>query len=84
MNMTNFADMFSIETPTFILVHKILNASSLPLGLVIEKNVFKLPGFFNLTNSKNQTSNKQLIILKVNFLRFCEFMKRMGLALYFL
>ena len=84
MNMTNFGDMFSIETPTFILVHKILNASSLPFNMEIEKNVFKLPGFFNLKNRKNQTSNKRLIMLKVNFLRFCEFMKRMGLALYFL
>jgi hypothetical protein len=64
MNMTNVNATFSIETPTFKLVHKILNASSLPFNVESEENTLKLPGLLNLTN------DKKLITLKVNQLNF--------------
>ena len=64
--MTNVDATFSIETPTFKLVHKILNASSLPFDVESENNMLKLPGFMNLTNGKNLTNDKKLITLKVD------------------
>jgi hypothetical protein len=70
MNMTQLEDMFSIETPTFILVHKKSNISSLPFDMGIENNSFQLPIFSNLTNNKNQTNQTQEITLKVNDFNF--------------
>jgi len=35
LNMTQLEDMFSIETPTFILVHKKSNISSFPIDMEI-------------------------------------------------
>jgi hypothetical protein len=68
--MAQLEDMFSIETPTFILVHKKSNISN---DMKIENNSFQLPGF-NLTNNKSQINETKLIMLKVNDLKyFCFF-----------
>ena len=64
-NMTQLEDIFSIETPAFMLVHKKSNISSFPFDMEIENNSFKLPKFSNLTNSNNQTNQTKQIILKV-------------------
>jgi hypothetical protein len=66
LNMTQLEDMFSIETPTFILVHKKSNISSFPFDMEIESNSFKLPRFSNLTIRNNQTNQTKQITLKVN------------------
>ena len=69
--MAQLEDMFSIETPTFILVHKKSNKS---YDMKIENNSFQLPGLFNLTNNKSQINETKLIMLKVNDLKyFCFF-----------
>jgi hypothetical protein len=65
LNMTQLEDMFSIETPTFMLVHKKSNVSSFPFDMDIEKNTFQLSSFFNLTNGNNQTNQTKIITLKV-------------------
>ena len=66
LNMTQSEDMFSIETPTFMLVHKKSNVSSFPFDMEIENNTFQLSSFFNLTNGNNQTNQSKIITLKVN------------------
>jgi hypothetical protein len=67
-NMTQLKEMISIETPTFILIHKKINISSMPFFMFIENNSFQLPGFFNLTNNENQINRIKQITLKVNIL----------------
>ncbi len=66
LNMTQLEDMFSIETPTFVLVHKKSNISSFPFDMEIEKNTFRLSSFLNLTNGNNQTNQTKQVTLKVN------------------
>ncbi len=66
--MTQLEEMISIETPTFILIHKKINISSMPFVMFIENNSFQLPGFVNLTNNENQINQTKQIILKVNIL----------------
>jgi hypothetical protein len=67
LNMTQLEDIFSIETPTFMLLYKKSNVPSLPFNIIsIENNSICLPGFFNLTINKNQTNIKKQITLKVN------------------
>jgi hypothetical protein len=66
LNMTQLEDMFSIETPTFLLVHKKSNVSSLPIDMRIENNSFQLPVSLNLTNKNNRTNQTKIITLKVN------------------
>jgi hypothetical protein len=65
LNMTQLEDMFSIETPTFILVHKKSNISSFPFNMQIENNSFQLPRFSILTIRNNQTNQTKQITLKV-------------------
>ena len=65
--MSSLENTFTIETPSFILIHTKLNTSTLPFNMKIENNSFNLPGFFNMTNSKNQSNNDQLITLRVNY-----------------
>ena len=65
--MTQLEDIFSIETPTFMLAYKIEKISSLPFKKMnIENNSLNLPRFFNLTWNKNQTNFNQQMTLKVN------------------
>ena len=66
LNMTQLEDMFSIETPTFVLVHKKSNISSFPFDMEIEKNTFRLSSFLNLTNGNNQTNQTKQVTLEVN------------------
>jgi len=66
LNMTQLEDMFSIETPTFILVHKKSNITSFSFDMEIEKNKFQQSSFFNLTNGNNQTNQTKQVTLKVN------------------
>ncbi len=66
LTQTQLKDMISIETPTFILVHKKTNVSSLPFDMEIDKNTFQLPGFFNLTTNNKQINATNQITLKVN------------------
>ena len=63
-NMTQLEDMFSIETPTFILVHKKSNITTLPFKMEFKNNTIQLPDLFNLINNNNQNETKQ-ITLKV-------------------
>jgi len=65
LNMTQLEDMFSVETPTFILVHKKSNISSFPFNMQIENNSFQLPRFSILTIRNNQTNQTKQITLKV-------------------
>ena len=67
LNMTQLEDVFLIETPTFMLVYKIANISSLSFkNMSIENNSICLPGFFNFTCNKSQTNLNKQMILKVN------------------
>ena len=67
LNMTQLEDIFSIETPTFMLVYKIANISSFPYeNMSIENNLLCLPGFFNFTWNKNLTNSNKQMTLKVN------------------
>jgi len=68
--MTRLEDMISIETPTFILIHKNSNASSLSLDMEIEKNSFQLPRFFNLSTNNKQINDANQITLKVKDLEY--------------
>jgi len=68
--MTRLEDMISIETPTFILIHKNSNASSLSLDMEIENNSFQLPGFFNLSTNNKQINDANQITLKVKDLEY--------------
>jgi len=63
--MTQWEDMFSIESPTFKIVHKKSNISSLPFSMEIENNRFQLPSLLNLINNNNQIDDSTLITLKV-------------------
>ena len=65
LNMTQLEDIFSIETPAFMLVHKKSNISYFPFDMQIENNSFKMPRFSNLTNGNNQTNQTKQITLKV-------------------
>ena len=64
--MTKLEDMISIETPTFILIHKNSNASSLSIDMEIENNSFQLPGFYNLS-TKKASANLILNTYQVSF-----------------
>ena len=68
--MTKLEDMISIETPTFILIHKNSNASSLSLDMEIENNSFQLPRFFNLSTNNKQINDANQITLKVKDLEY--------------
>ena len=72
-NMTQLEDMFSIQTPMFILIHKKSNISSLSFEMEIENNTFQLPDLFYLINNKNKINDSNLITLKVNDLIWFEF-----------
>ncbi len=65
--MSSLENTFTIETPSFILIHSKLNTSTLPLNMNIENNSFNLPGFYYLTNTKNHSNIDQLITLRVNY-----------------
>jgi hypothetical protein len=77
--ITQLEDTFSIETPTFLLVHKKSNVSlTIPFDMEIENNLFQLPGFLNLISSKNQKNDANLITLKVNdFDLFVNFQEKL-------
>jgi hypothetical protein len=63
MNMTSLDDEFSIETPSFIVTHKKLNASSLPFSIgTVQNSWFSLPSYSNLTNQKSLTHDKNLTL----------------------
>jgi len=64
-NMTQLEDMFSIETPTFILVHKKSNITTLPFNMEFKNNTIQLPDLFNLINNNNQINETKQITLKV-------------------
>jgi hypothetical protein len=64
-NMTQLEDMFSIETPTFILVHKKSNITTLPFNMKFKNNTIQLPDLFNLINNNNQINITEQITLKV-------------------
>jgi hypothetical protein len=66
LNMTQLEDMISIETPTFLLIYKKINSSSLQLDMMIEKNTFQLPELVNLISNNSQINDNNLILLKVN------------------
>ncbi len=67
LNMTQLEDVFLIETPTFMLVYKIANISSLSFkNMRIENNSICLPGFINFTLNKNQANFDKQMTLKVN------------------
>jgi hypothetical protein len=72
-NMTQLEDVFSIETPTFILVHKKSNISSLTFDMEIENNAFEPHEFFNFTNDKNQINDTKQITLQVNDIIWFKF-----------
>ncbi len=78
LNMTQLEDMFSIETPRFMLLHKKSKISSLQFDMDIENNTFQLPGFFNLTTNNKQINNINQITLRVNvfYLFLFVFIKR--------
>ena len=63
--MTQFEDMFSIETPTLILVHKKSNITTLPFNMEFKNNTIQLPDLFNLINNNNQINETKQITLKV-------------------
>lgn len=65
-SLSNLEETFSIETPSFQLVHKKVNSSALPINMSIESSSIDLPGFFNLTNDKNQTNYGKIVTLRVN------------------
>jgi hypothetical protein len=71
--MTQLENMFSIETPTFKVVHKKSNVSSLPFIMEIDNNTFQLSSLLNLINNKNQINYNNLITLKVNDLILITF-----------
>jgi hypothetical protein len=64
--MINLDESFSIDTPTFQLVHRKVNSSSLPLTIAIKNNSLTLSKFSNLFKDMNQTNDYQTIMLKVN------------------
>ena len=65
--MSSLENTFTIETPSFILIHSKINTSTLPFNMNIENNSFNLPGFLNMTNAKNRSNNDQLITLRVTY-----------------
>ena len=75
LNMTQLEDMFSIETPRFILIHNKSKISSFQFDMDIENNTFQLPGFFNFTTNNKQINDINQITLRVNvfFIYFCFF-----------
>jgi hypothetical protein len=67
LNMTQLEDMFSIETPTFRLVYKKTNFSSLPFkNMSSENNSICLPGFINFALNNYQANFDKQMTLKVN------------------
>ena len=64
-NMTQLENIFSIETPTFILVHIKSNTTTFQFNMQIEKNSFQLPDLFNLINNNNKINETKQITIKV-------------------
>ena len=59
LNMTQLEDMFSIETPRFVFLHKKSNVSILQFDMDIENNTFHL-------NYNSQIYDTKQIKLRVN------------------
>ena len=59
VNMTQLKDIFSIETPRFVFLHKKSNVSSLALDMDVENNTFQL-------NFNSHIYDTKQITLRVN------------------
>ncbi len=77
INMTQLEDIYLFETSEFILIHKKLNVTYLPLDIEIENNTFQLPSLINLIDNKNKINETNQIMLKVSFLFISLFMSNL-------
>jgi len=61
-NIFNNNDQLTIETPSFLLNHFVLNSSNLTNVLIIENSIIQLPSFCDLTYLILNCTHQSIII----------------------